>query len=348
MAKMSKEGQANFKDMLDRAGIWFNKQVPNATNRAMITHGLAGAGLGAAGLGGAAWLRDKDKDEDERASVLLPMLAGALGGGAAGVGIGKVRSEGLLPSLGLKDVMNPADLETKKLNDAAQAYADKKYTESPFGWWERKGTTRQLATVGTGAAGIYGVGKVRSDARHIIEEATKKLQARELAGMKKYVPPSFSMGTVPENPLVGPHINNTVAVLSRETNPTKFNSMIDKLLLSKHPGTEEHNVLLSLKDRYGKSMDEYTKRIAAEEAAHNLANFDKVKDITLDSATPVAPSTAKGAMGRLMERLKSDKPIRNKTVASGLYKKYKPLAVGAGIAGVVGSILSGNKTEPTE
>jgi len=152
MPKMSKEGQLAFNDLMGK----FTKAVPNIQAQKIIGYGLGGAAAGALGLGGAAWLREKDKDEDERASVLLPMLAGAIGGGTSGAALGWNLGNPNGPTTGQKDLDVPTtqaarDAIAKVLEAKRLAHANHPWTKVKDFLGDNKLSTGIAALGGTHA-----------------------------------------------------------------------------------------------------------------------------------------------------------------------------------------------------
>lgn len=132
MPKMSKQGELDFSKLMEGLKLKFQNAVPDKTHQLMLTHGLAGAGIAGLGLGTAAYMREKDKDEDERTSVMLPVLAGVIGGGAAGAGLGFLRSRpGLLPVKGTDRTKIPVNPEAAAKIREAAAYNKKMHDRNP-------------------------------------------------------------------------------------------------------------------------------------------------------------------------------------------------------------------------
>jgi len=161
MPAMTKEGNEQFDKALSQASLWINSKLPkNKVNRELLLNSLGGAGIGAIGLGGAAYMREKDKDEDERTSVALPALAGALLGGGAGAGYAYAKNMPNTMPTGEVDTLRLSP-ELKRLKEEAEKLQSKQYDESLLGRLSNYGISGLLDDTGVGASVAgYGFGKV--------------------------------------------------------------------------------------------------------------------------------------------------------------------------------------------
>lgn len=290
MPKMSKQGQLDFSKLTGGISAAFRRGVPKLEHRNMITDSLIGAGIGGLGLGGAAWMREKDKDEDERKSVLLPLLAGVLGGGAAGAATGWARSQPAGKNKGDVAVDMPKTYADQKLIDEAQKLQREKYLASPIGkahnWVSNMGPG-DYATAGVGGAtalhyGGQSVGGYRAgaSAADALAQAEKVKTLTPFAQNSYVFNPARELSAIQGRGDVQKSFKQQLDMLHGES-PDKINKAIDGMLKSNKvkPDSPVYKVLLAAKKRAANELANHGTAEAARMTAHNLNIADQVKGV---------------------------------------------------------------------